>query len=314
MQDLYYGGKVLTMEQSGQYAEAVLTEGGRILAVGGEEELRAIAPGAYPHDLKGTVLMPGFIDAHSHFSQVASGLLQVSLEGADEVEQMTRRIAKFCEEKPVADGDWVIARDYDNNLFPGGKNPPLTALDAMAEGHPLVIQHKSGHMGLFNSAALTALGLTPNSPVPQGGKIEVEEGRLTGYLEENAYFAALKKVPMLGLPALSSAYEQAQRKYASYGITTMQEGMIVPQMKPLLQLLVQKELLWLDLVGYPEAPALREIEESFPECRHGYYHHLRIGGMKIFLDGSPQGRTAWMRRPYGGMNPTVAMEPWAMMR
>ena len=171
-------------------------------------------------------------------------------------------------------------------------------LDAMAPGHPLVIHHKSGHMGLMNSAALSALGITPETPVPPGGKIGVKDRCLTGYLEENAFFTYLKQLPPTPPDQLLSAYARAQEQYAAHGITTIQDGMAVEEMFPMYQMLLDSGILKLDLVVYPSPQAYDAAVERFgalpPE------RHLRIGGMKVYLDGSPQGRTAWMREPYAG--------------
>lgn len=296
MKTLYFGGPILTMSDP-LYVQAVLVEGGNILAAGSLDRLEAMDAGRRV-DLKGSTLLPGFIDPHSHFSQMASACLQVSLEGAGSVEEIAQRIGRFLSETSPSPGSWVAARDYDNNRMPGLADPTLEQLDAMAPGHPLVIHHKSGHMGLMNSAALSALGITPETPVPPGGKIGVKDRCLTGYLEENAFFTYLKQLPPTPPDQLLSAYARAQEQYAAHGITTIQDGMAVEEMFPMYQMLLDSGILKLDLVVYPSPQAYDAAAERFgalpPE------RHLRIGGMKVYLDGSPQGRTAWMREPYAG--------------
>ena len=296
MKTLDCGGPILTMSDP-LYVQAVLVEGGNILAAGSLDRLEAMDADRRV-DLKGSTLLPGFIDPHSHFSQMASACLQVSLEGAGSVEEIAQRIGRFLSETSPSPGSWVAARDYDNNRMPGLADPTLEQLDAMAPGHPLVIHHKSGHMGLMNSAALSALGITPETPVPPGGKIGVKDRCLTGYLEENAFFTYLKQLPPTPPDQLLSAYARAQEQYAAHGITTIQDGMAVEEMFPMYQMLLDSGILKLDLVVYPSPQAYDAAAERFgalpPE------RHLRIGGMKVYLDGSPQGRTAWMREPYAG--------------
>lgn len=295
MRELYLG-QVLTMTEP-MYAEAVLVEDGVIRAVGRGAELRKMGGGCKEIQFQGT-LMPGFIDAHSHFSQMAYACLQASLNGTQSVEEICRRVKEFLLETKPAPGTWVQARDYDHNQLPGGKHPTLEQLDAMAPGYPLVIHHKSGHMGLMNTMALETLGITPETPVPEGGRIEVKEGKLTGYLEENAFIACLKQIPSPDPKDLLEVFGKAQEKYAAHGITTIQDGMVVKEMFPLYHMLLEQKLLKLDLVAYPSPDCYEKAMEEFgclpPEA------HLRIGGIKIFLDGSPQGRTAWMRTPYEG--------------
>ena len=292
-----YIGKILTMAQP-QYAQAVLVEDGVIRGVGDARELKQAAGECKEVDLRGGTLLPGFIDAHSHFSQMAYACLQASLDGTQSVEEIGRRVEAFLRETKPAPGTWVQARDYDHNQLPGGKHPTLEQLDAMAPGYPLVIHHKSGHMGLMNTMALETLGITPETPVPEGGRIEVKEGKLTGYLEENAFVACLKQIPSPDPKDLLEVFGKAQEKYAAHGITTMQDGMVVKEMFPLYHMLLEQKLLKLDLVAYPSPDCYEKAMEEFgslpPQA------HLKIGGIKIFLDGSPQGRTAWMRTPYVG--------------
>ncbi len=297
MKTLFYGGTILTMDHA-RTAEAVLTENDTILAVGSLAELEAQAGDCQRVDLRGGALLPGFIDAHSHFFQVACSFMQASLDGADTVEEMAHRVGEFIQENQIAPGVWINARDYDNNLMPGLKNPTLAQLDSFAPNNPLVIHHKSGHMGLMNSLALEKLGITPETVAPEGGRIEIVDGKLTGYLEENAFIDFLKKIPMAGPEQLLQCMAKAQEKYASYGITTLQEGMVVEQMLPLYRMLMEQKILDLDIMLYlaPEAwPAAGKfLGELTPQ------DHVKAAGLKIFLDGSPQGRTAWMRQPYEG--------------
>lgn len=95
-----------------------------------------------------------------------------------------------------------------------------------------------------------------------------------------------------------AAYETAQRKYASYGITTVQEGFLAEQLAPLYHGLLEKKRLWLDVVGYADAASGDALLHEFPKAVKQYDRHFKLGGYKMFLDGSPQGRTAWMRTPY----------------
>ena len=118
----------------------------------------------------------------------------------------------------------------------------------------------------------------------------------TGYMEENAFIHYMKEVPMASLQEFLNAFDEAQKKYASYGITTVQEGMTVREILPFYQALTRQKILDLDVVLYADLAAREEMLEAL-EYREGYRDHVRLGGWKIFLDGSPQSRTAWMREP-----------------
>lgn len=297
MKTLFYGGKIITMTDP-MYAGGALVEDGKITWISQQSPLPLGEKDCTFVDLQGAVLLPGFVDAHSHFFQVATSMLQVSLNGAVSPEEMEQRIQSYIHEQKVAPGSWVIARDYDHNLLPGYRHPTLAQLNRFAPENPLIIHHKSGHMGLMNQKALDLLGITPETPDPEGGKIGREDGKLTGYLEENAFISAIKRAPMPGGEALLQGFQKAQNLYASMGITTVQDGMVVKEMLPVYGQLLERKLLQLEVVLYcsPEAyaAACAMVEAQPQGCP------VRVGGIKIFLDGSPQGRTAWLRQPYAG--------------
>ncbi|MEG2008753.1 MAG: amidohydrolase [Oscillospiraceae bacterium] len=299
MKKLYYNGSILTMEERTR-PEALLTEDGLIAEIGDLSALSAHAGDAERIDLAGRTLMPAFLDAHSHFSSYATSFLQVSLEDCACLDEIALRIEDFIVENRPAAGEWITCRGYDHNSLAEKCHPELAFVDACAPKNPMVLQHSSGHVGVFNSLALAQLGVTPDTPAPAGGLIAKEDGALTGYMEENAFFTYLKKVPMADMDALMQAFEKAQAGYASHGISTIQEGMAVTQLVPLYKLLLSRDMLKLDVVGYADMKDADAVFAAFPESNQKYSRHFKLGGYKIFLDGSPQGRTAWMKTPYAG--------------
>lgn len=301
-QTIYVHGTILTMEDP-LFAESVLTEDGTILAVGSQAEIETIAsPDAVSFDLKGRTMLPAFLDAHSHFSGYANSLLQVPLEECFTAEEIIARIRLFIESASLSEDDWILCKGYDHNQLPGQSHIDRFVLDRASHSHPIAVQHKSGHLGVFNSAALTRLGVTEQTPVPAGGLIEKKNGLLTGYMEENAFLSFLQMIPMPSPEALIKAFTDVQERYASYGITTIQEGMMVDSLIPLYQSLLQHQLLRLDVVGYMDAQNSSNLSQAFASHLGKYQDHFKLGGYKVFLDGSPQGRTAWMRTPYLGTN------------
>lgn len=282
---LFYNGVILTM-QTKWSEQAMLIERGRILAVGSNEQLLALAPDAEKIDLQGKTILPGFIDAHSHLSSYANAFLQASLEQAGSFEEIVEQLNIFAAANVREPGQWLIANGYDHNRLRERAHPTKQLLDAAFPEIPVVLQHQSGHFGVFNSAALAALGLTGTDR--------------SGYLEENEFVTAVKKMPMPAPAQMLDAYRKALARYASYGITTVQEGMMVSQMLPLYQMLLHQDALTLDVVGYPQLADAQLFYDTLSSCAEGYCHGFRLGGYKIILDGSPQGRTAWMKTPYVG--------------
>ncbi|MEG0763580.1 MAG: amidohydrolase family protein, partial [Oscillospiraceae bacterium] len=133
---------------------------------------------------------------------------------------------------------------------------------------------------------------------PVGGVIGINNGKLTGYMEETAYISCIKRVPIADFASMLAAYGKAQDKYLSYGIATVQEGMMVAQMLPLYTALINSGILKIDVVGYPDTASIAQLKSAMPLSVGAYDKHFKIGGVKIFLDGSPQVKTAWMQAPY----------------
>ncbi|MEG1448699.1 MAG: amidohydrolase family protein, partial [Oscillospiraceae bacterium] len=293
MDKIFYGGNIITMEDCPN-PEAVVISDGIIKNIGKYDELILLSPKAQKIYLDGKTLMPSFIDAHSHFSAYANSLLQAPLDECYSFEEITNKLHDYINSNNTPKGQIIIAKGYDNNILEERKHPTKDFIDSEFGDYPVILQHKSGHMGVFSSIALDMVGITPETASPQGGKINFKDG----FLEEEAFMEYMKKVPMPNAEKLLEAYKKAQEKYASYGITTIQEGMMVEEMIPFYDYLIDNSLLFLDVVAYSDIKSAKHIFASYPASINKYSNNLKIGGYKIFLDGSPQGRTAWMLEPY----------------
>ncbi|MDO4334165.1 MAG: amidohydrolase [Eubacteriales bacterium] len=315
---VYFNGSILTMEKERETVGAVVTQDGRITgtkaaasvsvisgfdASCGSGTVAAQTPGKEKEttrfiDLKGAAMLPAFLDSHSHFSGYASAQLQVPLEEAVSFEEIADKIRAHIRSRNLPAGTWIIGKGYDHNQLSEHAHPTAALLDQAAPDNPVMLQHQSCHMGVFNTMALRMLGVTAQTPCPSGGRIAIENGQPTGYMEENAFIAYQQKVPMPSMADLAAAYLTVQDKYASYGITTVQEGMLPDQLLPLYQMLLERDMLKLDVVGFADAKEASGLLPKLADYRRTYKNHFKLGGLKIFLDGSPQGRTAWMRSPY----------------
>lgn len=296
---MYFNGTILTMEEPA-VVQAVLTENGRIKAAGPLDELRAAAgPETRMVDLRGQTLLPGFIDSHSHITALAQTMGLLSLDGVSGFDELVNRIREFREARRVEPGHWIIGFGYDHNFFYEKAHPTRDLLDKAAPDNPVLLSHASGHMGVMNTAALRAAGITADTPDPAGGRIGREADRQPdGYLEETAFTAASGKIPRPTMEELIRQMEQAQQVYLSHGITTVQDGITKAPEWAMLEAMAQRERFLVDVVSYVDMKDNRRLLKENAAYGGEYLHRLRIGGYKIFLDGSPQGRTAWMTRPY----------------
>lgn len=295
MKTAYYNGHILTMKDR-QTASALLVEDGRILAVGSDAELCPQADTAI--DLQGHTVLPGFIDAHSHITQLATTLDLVPLGQCTSLDELVQTLQQALSR--LTSGAWLIGFGYDNNNLPGKQHPDKRILDTVSTTVPILISHASGHMGCVNSAALSAMGIHSDTPDPEGGRIGRIEGSAepSGYLEENAFIQLAQKTTAPSMDQLIRAMERAQQIYASYGITTVQDGLTKQNEFALLRTLSENNALFLDIVSYVDLKEHADLLTSHPQYIDQYQHHFKLGGYKIFLDGSPQGRTAWLTQPY----------------
>lgn len=297
---LYFNGDILTLEEE-LYTNAVLVRDEKIYKVGKKDDLiKFCDKDTIFYDLKGKTLMPSFIDCHSHFLGYATSLLQVSLDDAKSFKDIENKIKKFINKNNIEKGTWILAKGYDNNFLEEKDHPNKYVLDKISLENPIVIQHKSSHMGVLNSKALEALNITKDTEDEEGGFIRRNKDTLEpdGYLEENSFISRLKKIPMSSFDRFKEAVIETNKVYASYGITTAQEGFIIKGMDKIINLIKDLRLLKIDLIGYIDIKEAEEIKESFKSSIKKYDNNFKVLGYKIFLDGSPQGRTAWMMEPY----------------
>lgn len=295
MRKIFYGGDILTLTD-GPQPEAIWVEDESVRQVGKLSDM----PMGGRVDLRGAALLPAFIDAHSHITACAQTMGLAPLEGANGFADLQKRLRAFiAADRP--DGDrWVTGFGYDHNAFLEKRHPDRFVLDEVSADRPVLITHQSGHMGVLNSKALSLLGITSQTPDPEGGRI----GRLpgsrepSGYLEETAFTQLTGGVPQPTLEDLLSQLDRAQDEYLKYGVATAQDGITRTAEWALLQRAADAGRLKMDVVSYVDMKLNPELLAQNPIRRLQYQNRLKIGGYKIFLDGSPQGRTAWMSAPY----------------
>lgn len=303
MRKLYHHGDIVTMDKNRNTCEAILIEDDHIIAVGTNKEILALEQEEDEViNLQGKTMLPGFIDGHSHFVAVANALTQCDLSDTLSFADIVKKMKTFIKEHDVQPGEWVTGNAYDHNFLMEKQHPDKRLLDKISSVHPIVIVHASSHMGVANSLALKIMNINEHTADPEGGKY----GRMgsikepDGYMEENAFISFQNAKPMMDIESLMKLIVKAQDIYASYGITTVQDGMVAKPLFQLLQYAAAQNLLKLDIIGYIDLNSSREVVKENPSYVQDYVHHFKIGGYKIFLDGSPQGRTAWMSIPYAG--------------
>ena len=301
---LYKNGVIVTMAKD-LMAEALIEKEGRIVLVGSLDQARNWQA-AHPQekleerDLAGLTMLPGFIDPHSHITALAQTVNLVHFDDVASIGELQKKIRDFLIERQLPEGAWIQGFGYDHNFLREKRHPTRAELDAVSESHPILIAHASGHMGVVNSAALKRLGIDASTPDPEGGRIGREAGsrKPDGYLEETAFTQLSRGMAAPDIDQLLDQLDQAQKKYLSCGVTTVQDGITKRPDWAMLQAMAERKRLKVDVVSYVDLKENEALISEHPDYAQGYQNRLRIGGVKIFLDGSPQGRTAWMSEPY----------------
>jgi predicted amidohydrolase YtcJ len=322
---IYFGGRIITMTDVKPEPMAVAVRDHRIVAVGARETVESEWGGTATRriDLENRALLPGFIDAHSHFSQV--GVLAVSANllpppdgvggagqrGVKNIAEIQKNLREFIESKGAGWTGVVIGFDYDDSQLAGG-HPTRAQLDEVSKDLPIFLVHQSTHLSVSNTRALeqshhtepelAARGITKEHPtIEAGGKFYFgNDGKLTGLADENAHAEIAGALLKFEPEELAAMLVEAQKQYVENGFTTVQEGRADPNTLQAIAAAAKAGKFQVDVVAYPDLDWLvaAEKESLMSGASRDYANHFRIGGVKLALDGSPQGRTAWFKDAY----------------
>ena len=309
------GGPIWCGREEG-VVEALAIWGDKVLAAGSEAEIAGLT-GAQTRiiDLAGRLATPGLNDSHLHLISLGMTMDWVDARPANAptlaalLSEIATRAAKL---KP---GEWVLARGYDQTKLDTGRHPLREELDRASPDNPVMLVRTCGHISICNSLALKLAGIDETSPTPPGGLIEQANGKLTGLLAENARAPVSAVIPPPTEEDLVSGIERGGNYLLSLGITSCMDAAVgqkggfgeiaaYHRAKRDGRLPVRT---WLALLG-------DEGRSIVPQCHEAGLisgtgdEMLMVGAVKIFLDGSAGGRTAWMSEPYLGADKTTGVQ------
>ncbi len=305
---IYLGGPIVTVNEFQPQAEAIAIRGGRIIAVGYRDEVMKLK-GAKTRivDLGGKALLPGFIDPHGHvystgIQAISANLLPMPDGEVNTIAALQSALKSWSQQNAqlTAKYRWFVGFGYDDAQLAERRHPTREDLDKVSTDLPVVIVHQSGHLGVMNSKALELVGITASTKNPQGGLIRRKAGSQEpdGVLEEAAFFGPLLSlISKLSPDANLAIFKAGADLYKRYGYTTGQEGRATPGSVTTMAALAKAGGLEIDVVAYPDMAADPDIIRA-PLLSRQYTGKFRIGGAKLTLDGSPQGKTAWLTKPY----------------
>ena len=278
-------------------ATAFAVKGGRFIAVGSDADIRNLAAaGTEVVDAGGATVVPGFIDAHSHPSGAGLNALKNVNTNLGSVARIQEALRERAGQTPP--GEWIVGYMYDDTKQEEGRPVNRLDLDAVSTDHPIVVGHRGGHTGVYNSKAFEVAGVTVNTPDPFGGHFYRENGELTGKVAERARRA-------FSVPSGSTREDRSAavslicQEMNSTGLTSVHQAGTGQEDFRAYQ--DAKEAGGLSLRMYLMArggayPALRDAG-----VRTGFGDDMiRVGPVKFAADGSASERTMAMSTPYTG--------------
>lgn len=310
---IYHGGTIITYDEFDpegyEYAEAVAVRGGRIVAVGALERVKKqVGAGAEMENLQGKTLIPGFFDGHSHFAQIAflseaagvADLLPPPDGTVDSIEKIQAALRQTIKDHPGV--KVIVGNGYDDSQLTEKRQPTRDDLDLVSTDHQIYIIHQSGHYGVANSVALKKgedKGYIPPPPnSPDGGTVYMKNGRRTGVMGEKAHINMLPNM----MPDFTGRETElmlvAHKIYVKQGFTTAEDGRVNQKILGYIQTAAKDPGFKIDVVAYTDLEIMEATGEPYPTPSMDYDHHVRLGGVKLTIDGSPQGRSASFTKPY----------------
>jgi predicted amidohydrolase YtcJ len=316
------GGKIVTVDDEKPEAQAIAVRGDTIVALGSNDEIqRYIAATTRVIDLKGALAVPGFIDAHAHFTGVGEAARNLKLATARNWDDIVRMVAEAA--KTAKPGEWILGRGWHQEKWSEVPSPnvegfPLhDALSRVSPDNPVWLTHASGHAGFANALAMKMAEVNKSTPDPAGGKIlRDQDGNATGLFNERAqsivgdalaHDRATRTAAQVEAD-LRTVIELASRESLSKGLTTVNDAGSPPQTIDVMKKVVDEGKLplrvWMMLRETPDKLAV-----DMPKYRTINYGDKRftVRGIKRAIDGALGSRGAWMLEPYADLPSTSGM-------
>jgi len=304
---IFVNAQVITMHDAQPLASALVVRRGRIEYVGSVAKALSFKRWySRVIDVRGRTLLPGIVDAHSHF--LTTGLAAVTVDLSPPPDGQTSSLdllyARVREAIATTEpGAWIIGFNYDNTAYPEARHPDKRVLDSLSAEHKIYLRHSSGHMGVANSAGLQELNTAANALIdetlaPFIGRYP-DSLELNGLLQEHAAPSLDRFVRELSVFQQISVVRRAVHNYLSQGVTTAQDGVSSLSQLRLYRWLSRLGIVPLRLNLWAMHSGLqKELRSEQLTAAAQHDKKMNLSAVKIIVDGSPQGYTAFLSKPY----------------
>jgi predicted amidohydrolase YtcJ len=292
---IYLNANIWTGDAATPSAAAMAIKDGRIVAIGNADQINAMLGAATEiTDLGGRLVVPGFIDNHTHFLETSIGLSSVQLRDAATPEEFIRRIGDYAATLPA--GRWIRVGSWDHENW-GGALPRADWIDAVTPDNPVAIDRLDGHMVLANSLAMELAGISADTPDMLGGEIERDQdGTPNGVFKDTAMSLIYNVVPDLSAEELVSTLNNGIANALSFGVTQIHNMGTWVELGAFTGL-ARVNALKLRVYSFVPLADWPDMAAYVADNGRGDNMH-RWGGMKGIVDGSLGSTTAWFYEPY----------------
>ena len=313
---VYLNGKIITVDDANPKATAVAIKDGKIIYVGDVRGAKPLmAASTQQIDLQEKTMVPGFVDAHGHvvsagIQAASANVLPLPDGSVNSFTQLTDTLVDWAESstgiKFIEKTGWLVGFGFDDSQLEEQVFPTALTLAKVSSDKPVMIIHQSSHFGVFNQKALELAGISDCRKEIPGGVIRCQADGQTpnGVLEENAFFGALAVFQAeIDEDYNLELFRQGLQSFARFGYTTAQEGRAFASTLEVAEAKAAQGPLPIDVALYVDFTAKDSLKQSAYYSGSGYdgtdyKNGLRIAGLKLTIDGSPQGKTAWLSEPY----------------
>ncbi|MDY8138538.1 amidohydrolase [Aquimarina sp. 2201CG5-10] len=289
---LVFNANVYTVDDTQQKAQAFAIKDGKFLAIGSTEKLTDSYTFEELVDAKGKTIIPGLIDAHCHFYGLGLQQRQVNLVGTNSYDEVLERIITFQKEKKLS---FITGRGWDQNDWEIKEFPTKEKLDSIFPNTPVAVTRVDGHAMLVNQAALDLTKITAKTKV-SGGEIIKNKGKLTGVLIDNAMEPMEAVFPKPTVSDQSWALRNAESINFSYGLTTVDDAGLSPQVISLIDSLQKEDKLKIRI--YAMVSNVPEYVDHYLEKGVHKTERLNVSSFKVYADGALGSRGATLKQPY----------------
>lgn len=287
--------KIYTIDKNFSVVDAMVIRKGRIVATGSEKELLSAYTPAQVTDAGNRFIYPGFIDAHAHFLAYSSSLQTVDLTGTSSWEECLDRISSFLKDHQTSAGKWIVGNGWDQNDWSNKEFPDNNELNNRYPDNPVVLQRVDGHAVIANKKALDLAGIKAGQKL-EGGDIQVEDGKLTGILIDNATDLVGRMIPSPSRADTKAGLLLAQQNCFAKGLTTVDDcGLDISAVQFLQSLQTGSELKMRLYVMLSDNPGnLQYIGKNGPIKTE----RMNVRSVKVYADGALGSRGACLLEPY----------------